>query len=89
MCRIAREDMSERWPASTAHILQRLVMFAVNTGIWTATFAVLALILVRIVRSLLASLSACFYFYLLRHDTNTIDVRLSINSDHCGVRHLT
>ncbi|KAI9574192.1 hypothetical protein HD554DRAFT_2165700 [Boletus coccyginus] len=33
--------------ASTTHILQRLVMFAVNTGIWTATFAVLALILLR------------------------------------------
>ncbi|KAI9574193.1 hypothetical protein HD554DRAFT_5795 [Boletus coccyginus] len=33
--------------ASTAHILQRLIMFAVNTGIWTATFAVLALILLR------------------------------------------
>ncbi|KAI9574187.1 hypothetical protein HD554DRAFT_5812 [Boletus coccyginus] len=33
--------------ASTAHILQRLVMVAVNTGIWTATFAVLALVLLR------------------------------------------
>ncbi|KAF8555070.1 hypothetical protein OG21DRAFT_954871 [Imleria badia] len=34
--------------ASTAHILQRLIMFAVNTGIWTATFAVLSLILLRV-----------------------------------------
>lgn len=33
----------------TAHILQRLTVFAVNTGIWTATFAVLTVILVRVV----------------------------------------
>ncbi|KAI9574189.1 hypothetical protein HD554DRAFT_5838 [Boletus coccyginus] len=42
--------------ASTAHILQRLVMFAVNTGIWTATFAVLALILLRALPSTLLTM---------------------------------
>ncbi|KAG6380574.1 hypothetical protein JVT61DRAFT_4937 [Boletus reticuloceps] len=31
----------------SAHILQRLTVFAVNTGIWTATFAVLSVVLVR------------------------------------------
>ncbi|KAN0088242.1 hypothetical protein V8E55_005299 [Tylopilus felleus] len=30
--------------ARTAHILQRLTVFAVNTGIWTATFAVMTII---------------------------------------------
>jgi len=34
--------------ASTAHILQRLTIFAVNTGIWTAMFAVLAVILLHV-----------------------------------------
>jgi len=34
--------------ASTAHILQRLTMFAVNTGLWTALFAVLSAIFVCI-----------------------------------------
>ncbi|KAF8555074.1 hypothetical protein OG21DRAFT_1484163 [Imleria badia] len=32
---------------NSAHILQRLTMFAVNTGIWTATFAVMSVILMR------------------------------------------
>lgn len=32
---------------SSAHILQRLTVFAVNTGIWTASFAVLSAILLR------------------------------------------
>lgn len=36
--------------ASTAHILQRLIVFAVNTGTWTATFALLTIILVRALR---------------------------------------
>ena len=31
-------------------MLQRLIVFSVNTGIWTATFALLSLILVRVVR---------------------------------------
>ena len=44
-----RENTSQRWSTSTAHILQRLTMFAVNTGIWTATFAVLAIIMVRVI----------------------------------------
>ncbi|KAF8555072.1 hypothetical protein OG21DRAFT_1603108 [Imleria badia] len=34
--------------ASTEHILQRLTVFAVNTGIWTATVAALSLILMRV-----------------------------------------
>ncbi|KAG6380571.1 hypothetical protein JVT61DRAFT_4934 [Boletus reticuloceps] len=34
--------------ADTAHILQRLTVFAVNTGIWTATFAVLAVVFLRL-----------------------------------------
>ncbi|KAF8555073.1 hypothetical protein OG21DRAFT_955594 [Imleria badia] len=34
--------------ASTVHILQRLIMFAVNTGIWTATFALLASIMLHV-----------------------------------------
>jgi len=33
--------------ASSAHILQRLTIFAVNTGIWTATFALLSAILMH------------------------------------------
>ncbi|KAH0836829.1 hypothetical protein J3R83DRAFT_8605, partial [Lanmaoa asiatica] len=33
---------------STVHILQRLVLFAVNTGIWTATFALLTVILLHL-----------------------------------------
>ncbi|KAH0835521.1 hypothetical protein J3R83DRAFT_9208, partial [Lanmaoa asiatica] len=36
--------------ASTTHILQRLTVFAVNTGIWPATFAILTIVLVRVVR---------------------------------------
>ncbi|KAF8131444.1 hypothetical protein EV363DRAFT_1165129 [Boletus edulis] len=32
--------------ANTAHILQRLIVFAVNTGTWTALFAVLSVVLV-------------------------------------------
>ena len=30
-------------------MLQRLTVFAVNTGIWTAVFALLTIILVRII----------------------------------------
>jgi len=56
------EKVSKCWPTSTVHVFQRLTMFAVNTGIWTATFAVLALILVRIVRPLLAGSPAFFSF---------------------------
>ncbi|KAN0088239.1 hypothetical protein V8E55_005296 [Tylopilus felleus] len=37
--------------ASMVHLLQRLTIFAVNTGIWTATFAVLCLIMLHIFRS--------------------------------------
>lgn len=33
---------------SSVHILHRLTMFAVNTGIWTAIFALLSVILVRV-----------------------------------------
>jgi len=32
----------------TAHILQRLAMFAINTGLWTAVFALLAVIVLQI-----------------------------------------
>ena len=31
-------------------MLQRLTVFAVNTGIWTAVFALLSVVLVRVVR---------------------------------------
>ncbi|KAG6375943.1 hypothetical protein JVT61DRAFT_2815 [Boletus reticuloceps] len=34
--------------ASTAHILQRLIVFSVNTGTWTATFALLTIILLNV-----------------------------------------
>lgn len=34
--------------ASTAHILQRLVLFSVNTGSWTALFALLSIIFMHI-----------------------------------------
>jgi len=34
--------------SNTAHILQRLTVFAVNTGIWTATFAIMAVIFLRV-----------------------------------------
>jgi len=33
---------------STAHILQRLMVFVVNAGIWTATFAILSLVLLHL-----------------------------------------
>ncbi|KAI9454598.1 hypothetical protein HD554DRAFT_372794 [Boletus coccyginus] len=33
--------------SSTAHVLQRLTVFVVNAGIWTATFAILSLLFVR------------------------------------------
>ncbi|KAH0836833.1 hypothetical protein J3R83DRAFT_8610 [Lanmaoa asiatica] len=45
-CRTAPDHGS--WSASTDHILQRLVFFAVNTGIWTATFALLTVILLHL-----------------------------------------
>ncbi|KAF8448816.1 hypothetical protein L210DRAFT_3523197 [Boletus edulis BED1] len=34
--------------SSVAHILQRLIVFTINTGIWTASFALLSVILLRI-----------------------------------------
>ncbi|KAI9567071.1 hypothetical protein HD554DRAFT_2039769 [Boletus coccyginus] len=34
--------------SSTAHVLQRLIVFAVNTGTWTAMFALLSLILLHL-----------------------------------------
>ncbi|KAG8221098.1 hypothetical protein J3R82DRAFT_2619, partial [Butyriboletus roseoflavus] len=34
--------------AKTASLLQRLTVFAVNTGIWTATFALLSLVLLQV-----------------------------------------
>ncbi|KAF8133371.1 hypothetical protein EV363DRAFT_1259064 [Boletus edulis] len=34
--------------ASTAHILQRLIVFSVNTGTWTATFALSTVILLNV-----------------------------------------
>ncbi|KAF8414405.1 hypothetical protein L210DRAFT_3013658 [Boletus edulis BED1] len=34
--------------ANTAHILQRLTLFAVNTGIWTATFSILTVIFLHL-----------------------------------------
>ena len=44
------------------HILQRLTVFAVNTGTWTAIFALLSMILVR-VRS---SFPACLQRFLIK-----------------------
>jgi hypothetical protein len=44
-----RENTTECRSISSAHILHRLTIFAVNTGIWTAMFAVLSAILVRVV----------------------------------------
>ena len=38
-------------------MLQLLAIFAVNTGIWTATFALLIIILVRVV--------SCYAFFCL------------------------
>ena len=52
----------ERWYARMVHILQRLTVFAVNTGTWTATFALLSIILVR-VRS---SPPACLQRFLIK-----------------------
>lgn len=40
----------EFWSVSTTHILQRLAVFAVNTGTWTAIFALLSAIMVRVIR---------------------------------------
>ncbi|KAF8438539.1 hypothetical protein L210DRAFT_3646811 [Boletus edulis BED1] len=39
----------EFWFASTAHLLQRLIVFVVNTGTWTALFSLLTIILVRVI----------------------------------------
>ncbi|KAF8130262.1 hypothetical protein EV363DRAFT_1167870 [Boletus edulis] len=38
----------EFWFASTAHLLQRLIVFAVNTGTWTALFSLLTIILLHL-----------------------------------------
>jgi len=60
------ENASECRSPSTAHILQRLTVFVVNAGIWTATFAILSLLFV--------SRSACQY--LLLNLTRTRKVHL-------------
>ncbi|KAH0830139.1 hypothetical protein J3R83DRAFT_1486, partial [Lanmaoa asiatica] len=36
---------------STAKILERLTMFAINSGIWTAIFSLLAAVLVHVLSS--------------------------------------
>ncbi|KAG6381783.1 hypothetical protein JVT61DRAFT_389 [Boletus reticuloceps] len=47
-CPCHRENTSEYRSISVAHILQRLIVFTINTGIWTACFALLSVILLRI-----------------------------------------
>ena len=61
--------------ASTAHILQRLTVFAVNTGTWTATFALLTVIFVRVY----TSLPACLQYFLIQI---LVDARLFLSVDH-------
>ena len=46
-CRTRNVSDREFPSARMAHILQLLAVIAVNTGIWTATFALLTLIMVR------------------------------------------
>jgi hypothetical protein len=61
--------------SSTAYILQRLTVFAVNAGIWTATFAVLSLILLRLYPSQV--LYAVFGFPLCSVYCNTLLANLN------------
>ena len=49
-------------------MLQRLIVFAVNTGIWTAVFALLTVVLVRVASHL----------SIVYPDPNTLAARLPI-----------
>ncbi|KAF8546536.1 hypothetical protein OG21DRAFT_1107881 [Imleria badia] len=60
---------------STAHILQRLMLFTVNAGIWTATFALLSLILLHMFPT--TFLSAVFSFPLCSVYCNTLLANLN------------
>ncbi|KAN0088260.1 hypothetical protein V8E55_005317 [Tylopilus felleus] len=61
--------------SSTTHTLQRLTVFAVNAGIWTATFALLSLILLHVYPSNL--LYAVFAFPLCSVYCNTLLANLN------------
>ncbi|KAN0080021.1 hypothetical protein V8E55_009587 [Tylopilus felleus] len=61
--------------ADTAHILQRLTMFAVNTGSWTALFAVLSAIFTAVFRA--NALSAVFSIPLSSVYCNTLLANLN------------
>jgi hypothetical protein len=61
--------------ASTSHILQRLAMFAINTGFWTATFAVMSAIFTAVYRS--NALSAVFSVPLSSVYCNTLLANLN------------
>ncbi|KAI9568509.1 hypothetical protein HD554DRAFT_2098636 [Boletus coccyginus] len=61
--------------SSTAHILRRLILFVVNAGIWTATFALLCLIFLHLYRS--ASLYVVFGYPLCSVYCNTLLANLN------------
>ncbi|KAH0828789.1 hypothetical protein J3R83DRAFT_3233 [Lanmaoa asiatica] len=61
---------------STAHHLQRLAVFSVNTGIWTATFALLTVILMQLFPSNL--LYAVFGIPLCSVYCNTLLANLNV-----------
>ncbi|KAF8546535.1 hypothetical protein OG21DRAFT_1107858 [Imleria badia] len=61
--------------ASTAHILQRLMLFTVNAGIWTAAFALLSLILLHLYPT--TFLHAVFSFPLCSIYCNTLLANLN------------
>jgi hypothetical protein len=63
---------------STAHILQRLMVFVVNAGIWTATFAILSLVLLHLYPTNL--LYSVFAFPLCSVYCNTLLANLNARS---------
>ncbi|KAN0088271.1 hypothetical protein V8E55_005328 [Tylopilus felleus] len=62
----------------TTHVLQRLTVFAVNTGIWTASFALITLILLHVYP--ISSLYAVFGLPLCSVYCNTLLANLNARS---------
>ncbi|KAI9464696.1 hypothetical protein HD554DRAFT_2280573 [Boletus coccyginus] len=74
--------------SSDAHIVQRLTVFAINTGIWTAVFALMTAILLRL--SPLTFLSSVFGVPLCSVYCNTLLANLNVrayirNATHMNV----
>ncbi|KAN0082511.1 hypothetical protein V8E55_008306 [Tylopilus felleus] len=64
--------------SSTAHVLQRLTVFAVNTGIWTTLFALLSVILLHVFPSNL--IHAVFVVPLCPVYCNTLLANLNVRA---------